>query len=90
MGKKVRQSSPQSSFLGAADALEQSARPGLEIEVKQTYMEFPKVVFHSFACPDCGSKVKLMPDGTGRCPKCIVRIPCGIAEVKSEGTQIQP
>ena len=81
MNKKRRQLQ-QSSFLDLVEVADspwaiQPEEKSDEKKEEVEYLTLDKVVFRSFTCPDCHSKVKLMPDGTGRCPKCIVKVPYG-------------
>ena len=77
----------QSDFLKTLDnsvPMEQPLLKESEIEIEQTYIEFPKVFTGSFYCPDCGSKGNLRPDGSIACPKCVMKVPIAAARLKSK------
>lgn len=85
MKKKASQPSLQSSFFSGAGIVT-TVRLGIskpiETEVVVEFLDFPKIVRSSLHCPDCGSAVRLMPDGTGRCPECVVKIPYKTVRVR--------
>ena len=91
MKKKVRHSSPQGNFFGMVDkseSREDTVLKPAELEITEEFLIFPKIVVGSFTCPDCGSKVRLRPDGLADCPKCVMKVPFRAAHLKRENSEV--
>ncbi len=74
--KKIKSNSSQSSLFGNFSTIvsRSSSSPVVPSRDKEMRLTFPKVVLFSMYCPDCQSKVRLCPDGRGRCLKCTARL----------------